>query len=98
MNALWMLSLDVDAVRADAGLAGVPELRRDRAVERRLQVGVLEHDERRVAAELERQALDLVGRRADEILADLGAAGEADLAHARVVEQHVRDVRRAAVR
>ena len=71
-NALVDAPLHVDAVRADAGLARVAELRGDRAVERRLEVGVLEHDERRVAAELEREALDLVGRGADELLADLG--------------------------
>ena len=50
------------AVRADAGLAAVAELGGHQAVDRRVEVGVVEHDERRVAAEFERQLLQRVGR------------------------------------
>ena len=48
--------LHVEAVGADAGLAGVAELGGDRAFDRRVEVGVVEDDERRVAAELQRDA------------------------------------------
>ena len=57
--------LHEDAVGADAGLARVAELRRHRARDRLLEVGVIEDDERRVAAELERQLLDGVGATGD---------------------------------
>jgi hypothetical protein len=43
----------VDPVRTDAGLAAVAELRDHQAFDRGIEVGVLEDDERRVAAELE---------------------------------------------
>ena len=47
-------ALDVDPIGADARLArDAQELHRDRAVERRLEVRVLEHDKGRVAPELE---------------------------------------------
>ena len=49
--------LHVDAVGADAGLPGVAELRGDRALDRRIEIGVVEDDEGRVAAELERELL-----------------------------------------
>ena len=45
-------ALHEHAVRADARLAGVEELHRRRALRRVHRVGVVEHDERRVAAEL----------------------------------------------
>jgi hypothetical protein len=48
-----------DPVRADAGLAGVQELDQRRAAGRVGWVGVREHDERRVPAKLQRDALDL---------------------------------------
>ena len=52
--------LRVDAVRADAGLAHVAELRDDRAFDRGVEIGVVEDDEGRVAAEFE---ADLLHRR-----------------------------------
>jgi hypothetical protein len=51
-------------VGADAGLAGVAVLRGDRALDRGVEVGVVEDDERRVAAELERDLLDASARTA----------------------------------
>ena len=56
--------LDVEAVGADAGLAGVAELGGDRALDRAVEVGVVEDDERRVAAQLHRDLLDRLGRTA----------------------------------
>ena len=45
--------LHQEAVGADAGLSGIAVLRGDRAFDRRIQVRIVEHDERRVAAQLE---------------------------------------------
>ena len=76
--------LHEQAVRADAGLAGVAVLRRDRALHRRVQIRIVEHDERRVAAELERQLLHRRRALRHQQLADLGRAGERQLADDRV--------------
>ena len=64
-----------------------PELRNlqsDRAGDSRVEVGVVEDDERRVAAELERDLLQLRRALPHQELADLGRAGEPELAHERV--------------
>jgi hypothetical protein len=45
-------ALHIEAVGADAGLAGVAELGDQRAFDRLVEIGVVEDDERRVAAEL----------------------------------------------
>ncbi len=45
--------LHQDAVGADAGLAGIPVFRGDGTLDRHLDVGIVEHDERGVAAELQ---------------------------------------------
>ena len=50
--------LHQQAVGADAGLPGVAELRGDRAGHGRIEIGIIEHDERCVAAEFERQPLE----------------------------------------
>src|ERR1022692_3090063 len=71
-------------VGADAGLAGVAILGDDRAFGRRIEIGVVEYDERRVAAELERYFLDRRRRLLHQHSADVGRAGERDLAHSRV--------------
>ena len=55
-----------------------------RALDRGVEVGVGEDDVRVLAAELERHALDRGRRRAHDVLADLGRAGERELVHARV--------------
>ena len=57
-----------------------------------LEVGVLEHDVRALAAELERDLLQVARRRLHDQLADLGRAGEGDL-----VDRVVRRERRAGV-
>ena len=88
--------LRVDAVRADAGLAHVAEFRDDRAFDRSVDVGVVEHDERGVAAELEPDLLHRPGRLAHEELADLGRAGEADEAHRRMLAHRLADRGRVA--
>ena len=47
--------LHEQSIRADAGLPGVSVLRNNRALDRGVKVRIVEHDERRVAAQLERQ-------------------------------------------
>ncbi len=59
-------------------------------------VGVREDDERGVTAQLETEPLDLIGRPANQLLADLGRPGKTDLAHRRVLEEHVGDRARRA--
>ena len=87
MNAGAMLPLHEEAVRADARLAGVEELHRRGALRRVHGIGVVEHDERRVAAELQADPLDMPGGAGGDELADLGRAGEGDLAHGRVIDE-----------
>ncbi len=84
--------LDVDPVGADAGLAGVAELARDRALDRGVDVGVVEDDQGRMAAELHADLLDRVGALLEQDLADLGRAGERQLAHGIVAGQLAADL------
>src|SRR5262249_23666199 len=51
---------------------------------RQVEIGVREHDRRRLAAELERNSLQIAGGRLDDQLADLGRAGEGDLIDVRM--------------
>ena len=71
-----------EPVRGGAGLAHVAHLGEHRAVDRSVDVGVVEDQERRVAAELHADPLQLVGGLLDQLLPDPGGAGEADLAQA----------------
>ncbi len=79
-----------------AGAADLPLIEPDRvddAFDRAVEIGVLEHDEGRLAAELERQLLARSGGRLADRAADLGRAGEGDL-----VDALVGDERRARSR
>ena len=71
-----------NALRADADLAGVGEAGRHDGVRGLVQIGVRQHDDGRVAAELHRDFLQ--PRHAADGLADVAAPGEADLADARI--------------
>ena len=73
--------LDIDPVGADAGLAGVAELARDRALDRGVDVGVVEDDQGRWPPSSMLDLLDRVGALLEQDLADLGRAGEGELAH-----------------
>ena len=79
----------VEAVGGRAGLAHVAHLGEHRAVDGRVEVGVLEHEERGVAAELHRHPQDLLGRLFDQRAPHLGGAGEGQLARARVLQQRL---------
>ena len=78
--------MDVEPARRRADLALVEEDALGGAGDRGLDVGVVEHDVRALAAELERDALEVrAARRLRDQLADLGAAGEGDLVDVRVL-------------
>ena len=80
------LLVHIEAVRRRAGLAHVAHLGDHRALDRGVDVGVLEHDERRVAAQFHRGLDDIVGGLMQQLAADLGRAGERHHAHARIVQ------------
>jgi hypothetical protein len=88
--------LHQEAVGADAGLAGVAILGGHGPGHRGIEVGVVEDDEGRIAAEFQRHLLD--GRRAlgHQQPADFGRAGEGQLQHLRIRGQFAAD--RARVR
>jgi ParB family chromosome partitioning protein len=73
--------------RRAAGLAGVPEQPACGARDGGVQVGVAEDDVRALAAELERDALDLLGGPAADVLPDGGRAREGDLVDGGVLDQ-----------
>jgi hypothetical protein len=73
--------LHEEAVGADAGLAHVAVLRGDRALDGGVDVGVVEDDEGRVAAQFQPDLLHRRGRLLHQQLADRRRAGEADEAH-----------------
>src|SRR5688572_10645639 len=60
--------LDEKAIGAYAGLPGVAVFRGDRALDGAIDVGIVEDDERRVAAELHRDLLDAIGGLAQQYL------------------------------
>ncbi len=88
----------VHPVRAHAGLPAVAELRGHEAVHRRVHVGILEHDEGRIAAQLQRELLERVRAAPRQVLAHGGGAGEGDLAHARVIEPGIDHLGRVRTR
>src|SRR5690606_17143956 len=74
-------ALHVDPVGAHARLAGIAILRRDCAAHGRLEIGIVEHDEWRISAELERELLHRRCTLRHEQLADSDRAREAQLAY-----------------
>ncbi len=85
------LVLGIDAIGADAGLAHVAEFRDHGAFDRGIEIGVIEHDERRVAAEFEAELLHADRGLPIKNLAHFGRAGETDHAHRRMLAQHLAD-------
>ena len=86
--------LDEEAVGAHAGLPGVAIFGDHRALDRPVDVGIVEDDEGRVAAKLHGDALESVRGLLDEKLADRRRAGEGDLADGRVAGQLAADLAR----
>ncbi len=81
MNRSQHAGLHQDPRPGAAVLAGVVEHRVRRGGGGPLDVGVGEHDVRALAAEFQGQPLDVAGAAGHDLLADLGRAGEHDLAH-----------------
>ena len=73
--------LHVQPVGAYAGLAGIAVLAGQRPFDGGIQVGIVKHDEGRVAAQLHRDFLDRAGALGNQLAADFGRAGKAELAH-----------------
>ena len=72
------LLVDDQSLGRHADLALVGEGAEDRRVDRRVEIGVVEHDQRRLAAELEQHRLEMFGGELGDDLADLRRAGEVD--------------------
>jgi len=86
------VALDVQPRAGAAALTVVEEDRARGALDRRLEVGVLQHDLRRLAAQLERDLLEVARRRLHDQAPDLRGAGERHL-----VDVGVRGQMRAGV-
>ena len=84
------------AVRADAGLAGVAVLGNHRTLDRGVEVGVIEDDKGRVAAQFHRGLLHGFGTLGLQHLAHRGGTGEGQLAHDGVAGELAADRRGAA--
>ena len=83
-----------DPAGRGAVLTGIPEAERLEVLDDRLHVGVVEHDDRRLAAELEVEPLDPVGGDPGDVLAGVGVAGDRDHPDLRVADERVADRRR----
>jgi len=70
-----------EPVGRHADLPAIGEFRRHRNVQRHFQIGILEHDQRCIAAQLHRNLLHRRGGVTDHLLADAGGAGQRDLAN-----------------
>ena len=91
--------LHEEPIRADARLARVAELRGDRAIHRVLQHAVAEHQERRVAPQLQTQLLHRPRRLSVQILANRSRACEGQGSHILRLQQslpHLLSVLRCA--
>ena len=83
--------MHIEPVRRGAGFAHIAHLRDHGAVDRRINVGVIEHDEGGIAAEFHRRPDDVVGGFMQELPADFGRAGERHDAYARIVKHRAHD-------
>ncbi|MNZ78193.1 hypothetical protein D3C78_967580 [compost metagenome] len=76
--------MDIEAVDAHAGLASVTVFGHQRAFDSRIDVGVVEHNERCIAAQFQADFLDGFGALAHQQAAHRGRAGEAQLTYRRM--------------
>ena len=84
--------LHQEAIGTDAGLAGIAELGCHRAFHRRIEIGVFEHQEGRVAAKLQRDLLDMLRGICHQATPDFRGAGEGHLAHDAGIGHRLGDV------
>ena len=98
VNSSAMPALDEDPPRRHADLALVQEGAERRRVHRVVEVGVVEDDQRVVAAELEHDALQLPSGRLGEPPSRLRRAREVEAPHRRVLDELVADRRSVAGR
>ncbi|KEK17511.1 hypothetical protein BAGA_09795, partial [Bacillus gaemokensis] len=82
----------VDAVGRDADLARVAQLGRDQLGGGRFDIGIVEHDEGRVAAQFQRHFLQVVAAGRRQPLAHGGRARERELADARIAGEALADL------
>jgi hypothetical protein len=90
-------ALDDDPARGRAALAGRAEGRPDDPFDGEVEVGVVEDDDRVLAAELQMDVLEAVGRRLQDRNAGLARACERDHSHVRVTDEGLADLAAAAV-
>ena len=83
--------LHINAVGAHAGLAGVAVFAGHRAFHGAVDVGIVKHDERGVATQLQSQLFDAGRRLRHQDAAHFGRAGEADVAHDVAAAKHFAD-------
>ncbi|MCY1459617.1 hypothetical protein D9M71_771080 [compost metagenome] len=83
--------MDVNAVRAHAGLAGVAEFACQDVIGRAVDIGISEDDKRSMATELQGNALNGFRRLTVQQDPHLGAAGKGQLANASILEELVGD-------
>ena len=89
--------LGVDAAGGGAILPGVVEAEGADAGHHLLEVGIIQHDHRCLAAQLHVGALHGLGGNLDQLLAGGNGAGEGDHAHARVTDQRHANLTAATV-
>ena len=87
--------MSVHAVGADAGLAAVAELAGERTFDGFVQIGIVKHDKRRVAAQFQTEFFNVRRAVGKNFRADFGRTGEADFAHGRVRGKFMTDFRSA---
>src|SRR5690606_37058848 len=86
-DAVEDLAVHIEPRARGADLARVEEDRAGRTADDRVDIGIGQNDHGRLAAELERDALERVGGRLIDELADLRGARERDLVDARMRDE-----------
>ena len=86
------LLVDDDPLGRHADLALVHEGAEGGGLDRLVEIGVVEHDQRRLAAELEQHRLEVAAARLGDDAADPGRAGEVDAPHGRMGDQRLDDL------
>ena len=83
-------------LRAQQSWPALPRARRRRGVDGAVEVAIVEDQIRRLAAELQRHAFDVVRRQSHHVHPDFGRAGERDLADERMLDDRFADDRSRA--